>query len=143
MIYKYEIECRKAGLSEEQTNEIRKMFDKDKKTLKRERKSIQTEYQENGVRFFSMSETPVGDEDDYFDVEDPDTNVEEEVIHKLQLERLRELLSELSEEDRNLLLAYHSGYKGCKKEYLEAVNLTKRKANYRIKALLKQLREDF
>ena len=43
MIYKYEMACREAGLSEEKTAEIRRMFDAEYKKLKRRKKRQEEE----------------------------------------------------------------------------------------------------
>ena len=47
MIYKYEMACKEAGLSEEQTAEIRRFFDAEKKRLKRDKKARE----EEGITF--------------------------------------------------------------------------------------------
>lgn len=43
MIYKYEMACREAGLNEEQIKEIDRVFDADKKKLKRKKNAQEEE----------------------------------------------------------------------------------------------------
>lgn len=51
MIYKYEMACKEAGLSDEATAEIRRFFDAEKKKLKRDKA-----YREaKGIRFRTPS----------------------------------------------------------------------------------------
>lgn len=52
MIYKYEIACKEAGLNKEQINEIRKVFDVDRRRLKRENEKME---QEN-IRYGSVDD---------------------------------------------------------------------------------------
>ena len=79
MIYKYEIACREAGLSEEQTAEIRKVFDNDKKRLKRENQRMV----EEEILCFSMDRVQTEDDVEAFEIEDLNANTEEQAIKKL------------------------------------------------------------
>ena len=96
MIYKYEIACKEAGLNKEQINEIRKVFDVDRRRLKRENEKME---QEN-IRYGSVDDI----DDEYEgiaqkDIEDPRQNIELEYIKNWELEQLERFLAELTAEE--------------------------------------------
>ena len=143
MIYKYEMACREAGLSEENIREIDRMFDADKKKLKRKRNAQKEEHERNGFGIYSLSGMHGQDEEDDFDPTDPDMDVENAVIHAMDMEKLQLLLAEFSEEDRELILAFHCGIRGAKKQAADRMGLDKRQARRRAAKLLAILREGF
>lgn len=139
MLYKYELACREAGLTEEKTKEIRQMFDTEYKRLKR-RKQRQKKYGISAISVTDMSGTE--NECDY-ELEDPNNNVEEIVLHKMDLKDLQRYLQELPEEDRNFLYDYYS----CGDKPLvymsEKCSLTKNQVRYKRDRLIMLLRDKF
>lgn len=108
MIYKYEMACKEAGLSEEQTAEIRRFFDAEKKRLKRDKEVRE----EEGITFSyivtSEDESEEAGDLDSREIADEGFNLEELIIHKLELEKLDKVLKELPEDDREFLLSLFS-----------------------------------
>lgn len=139
MLYKYELACREAGLTEEKTKEIRQMFDTEYKRLKR-RKQRQKKYGISAISVTDMSGTE--NECDY-ELEDPNNNVEEIVLHKMDLKDLQRHLQELPEEDRDFLYDYYS----CGDKPLvymsEKCSLTKNQVRYKRDRLIMLLRNKF
>ena len=139
MLYKYELACREAGLTEEKTKEIRQMFDTEYKRLKR-RKQRQKKYGISAISVTDMSGTE--NECDY-ELEDTNNNVEEIVLHKMDLKDLQRYLQELPEEDRDFLYDYYS----CRDKPLvymsEKCSLTKHQVRYKRDRLIMLLRNKF
>lgn len=141
MIYSYEKACKEAGLSEETTAEIRKMFDTDYKRLKREKNARE----KSGIGFFTVEQLAeaTGDDGDCgFDIPDP-TNLEEMVIHAQDMERLQHALEQMPDEDRKFLLVVFSGEHGAQTDLAAELGMTLSALKYRKGQLLKQLREIF
>ena len=143
MIYKYEMACREAGLNEEQIKEIDRVFDADKKKLKRKKNAQEEENKKNGFGIYSFSEMGGQDKEDDFDAPDPNVDIEADMILKWEIQRVRDLLADMEEPDRVLLLAYTSGVHGAKGEAAKQVGLTRRKADYRVGELLAYMRSVF
>ncbi len=99
MIYKYEMACKEAGLTEEQIAKIRQVFDSDYKRLDRRQKAKER----YGIGWISVTDLSGANEEADFDLEDTDTNVEEEVLHRMSLCELRNYMQDLPEEDREFL----------------------------------------
>ena len=139
MIYKYEIACREAGLSEEQTAEIRKVFDNDKKRLKRENQRMV----EEEILCFSMDRVQTEDDVEAFEIEDLNANTEEQAIKNWEISKLNEYLSELTVEDAAFLLACYQDVKDSDSRIAEKMGLTRNQVRYKKKMLLKHLKERF
>ena len=141
MIYEYELACKEAGLSEEKIKEIRRMFDAEKKRLKR-RKEAKERY---GWGYISIDGMTFKTERDQgtLDIPDPNTNVEQEVMEQYEMEQLRELLNALATEDKRFLMDYYQCKHGEKMAVAEKYGMTKQQANYRKNKLLERLRKDF
>lgn len=142
MIIKYEIACREAGLSEEQTAEIRKYFDAEKKKLNRRRETRR----ENGVYYLSiegMQERAEYDEQDTYDIPDLNTDVEEMAMHTWELERLNQLLDELSKDDKEFLLACFAEERGSECELARRMGVSRDTVRWRKEKLVKMLKEKF
>ena len=142
MIYKYELACKEAGLSEEQTAAIRRFLDNEKDKVAHE-KALR---EKNGIAFSysSISEDKsdeYGDGDD-MDFVDREFDLEELIIHKMELEKLDSCLAELSADDREFLLTVFSGRGGAQR-YVETHKTSKASVARRKKRLLEQLREKF
>lgn len=110
MIYKYEMACKYAGLSDEATAEIRRFFDAEKKKLKRDKA-----YREAKGITFSYLYPSEEDSEETGDLAcrelvDENADVEETTMQKLLLEQLNDALDELSDDDREFLLFMFSGY---------------------------------
>ena len=141
MIYEYELACKEAGLSEEKIKEIRRMFDAEKKKLKR-RKEAKERY---GWGYISIDGMTFKTERDQgtLDIPDPNTNVEQEVMEQCEMEQLRELLNALATEDKRFLMDYYQCKHGEKMVVAEKYGMTIQQANYRKNKLLERLRKDF
>ena len=142
MIYKYEMACKEAGLSEEQTAEIRRFFDAEKKRMKRDKEARE----EAGITFSyiqSADQNYDGDSDmDELDFLDENYDLEEIILHKILLEQLREALKELSVDDRECLLAVYDGF-GAASRYAKQHGLSEMQVSRRKKDLIEQLRKKF
>lgn len=142
MIYKYEMACKEAGLSEEQTAEIRRFFDAEKKRMKRDKEARE----EAGITFSyiqSADQNYDGDSDmDELDFLDVNYDLEEIILHKILLEKLREALKELSVDDREFLLAVYDGF-GAASRYAKQHGLSEMQVSRRKKDLIEQLRKKF
>ena len=142
MIYKYEMACKEAGLSEEQTAEIRRFFDAEKKRMKRDKEARE----EAGITFSyiqSADQNYDGDSDmDELDFLDENYDLEEIILHKILLEQLREALKELSGDDREFLLAVYDGF-GAASRYAKQHGLSEMQVSRRKKDLIEQLRKKF
>lgn len=140
MIYKYEQACKEAGLSEEQTAEIRRFFDAEQKKLKRRNEAMKR----NDISWFSISDAmeELGMESD-FDIPDASANVEDEVLHQMDLERLRGIMSDLSPEDQEFLQVYFEEERGAEGRVMERMDITRKKARCWKARLLKEIQEKF
>lgn len=142
MIYEYELACKEAGLSEEKIKEIRRMFDAEKKKLKR-RKIAKDKC---GWGFFAVEDLIVGDilhHKGAFDIPDAGISVEDEIIYKLDLERLNELLKEMDPDDKEFLLDCFESRKGTDNVAQEKHGLNRGQVQYRKRKLVNMLRERF
>lgn len=139
MIYKYEIACKEAGLSEERIKEIRKIFDDDKKKLKRSMKFRE----EAGIVFNSLTalaEEYGGDEENGLD---SGFNLEETVIHNWELEKLDICLNELSADDREFIIAVFSEERGTIFKMAKEMGIPRSTLMYRKEKILKSIKKSF
>lgn len=140
MIYKYEIACKEAGLSKEQITEIRKVFDVDRKRLKRETRTME----EENIQFGSVDDINGNYEEvDKRDIEDTNVNIELDYIKKWELEQLNRFLSELTEEEKEFLLAYYEDAKSSDSRIALKLGLPRTTVQSRRKKLLEKLRKRF
>ena len=143
MIYKYEMACKEAGLSEEQTAEIRRFFDAEKKRLKRDKEVRE----EEGITFSyivtSDDESEEAGDLDSREIADEGFNLEELIIHKLELEKLDKVLKELPEDDREFLLSLFSYGSGGVSKFARARGVPRETVRDRKHRLLKVVREKF
>jgi hypothetical protein len=142
MIYEYELACKEAGLSEEKIKEIRRMFDAEKKRLKRRKVA----HDKCGWGFFAIEDLMVGSilhRKGAFDIPDAGMSVEEEIIHRLDLERLNKLLEEMDPDDKEFLLDCFESRKGTDNAAQEKHGLSRGQVQYRKRKLVNMLREKF
>ena len=95
---------------------------------------------ELGIEEYSLSVSKAGCKDYCYDLPDPNTDIEEEVMHKMELASLREAMSELPEDDREFLLAVFEDYQDAEKRIGEKLGLTRGQVQYRKKKLIADLR---
>jgi DNA-directed RNA polymerase specialized sigma24 family protein len=131
--------CKEAGLSEEQTAEIRRFFDAEKKRVKYDMECRE----QAGVVFNSLRGLVEEYDLDEYEVPDHSINVEETILHKLEIEKLRECMDELSAEDREFLLVVFSGDFGAKSSYARQHNCSEAAVTRRKDHLLNKLRKKF
>ena len=137
MLYKYEIACQQAGLSEEKTAQIRRMFHAQYQKLYREKATRNR----LNCEVWHMEDLYGRDgEKGSYEIADPAVNIEEECIHQMELDRLREVLSMISEEDRCFILEYFEG----EGKFLDALankyGLTRNQAIVKKRKLIRLLR---
>lgn len=142
MVYKYELACKEAGLSEEQTAEIRRFFDAEKKRLKRDKEARV----KAGITFSyvvpSETESEVSGDLESRDIVDEDFDLEEIIMKKLLLEQLHKALAELSVDDREFLLSVFDGV-GAATRYAKEHGLSEMQVSRRKKKLIEKLRKKF
>ena len=142
MIYKYERICRNENLTEEHIKKI----DNGLHALTRAKYREEQAREKYGVEILS-SDAMMGPDGEIgsFEMADPDMDVEEIVMHKLQLERLHEVLAMLDEEDSCFIMEYFED-KGEGK-FLDVLcvryGLSKKQANTRMHKIVELLRELF
>lgn len=139
MIYKYEIACKEAGLNEEKIVEIRKIFDNDKKRLKREKQRML----EEDIRYFSVDAFEAGEDVESFEIEDPNADTEALAMKNWELSKLREYLAELTPDDIEFIMACYQDAKDSDERIAEKMGLTRNQVRYKKKMLLKHLKERF
>lgn len=140
MIYEYKLACIEAGLSDEQIKKIEQVFDTEYKSIqydqaKREKYQVEILHIEGMVG----SDGEVGT----YDPEDYSTNIEEDFLHRCDLEHLQEVLSQLSEEDREFLMdcfIYEADYV---KRLSAKYGITGRAVRWKKEKLINALREKF
>ena len=140
MIYEYKLACIEAGLSDEQIKKIEQVFDTEYKSIqydqaKREKYQVEILHIEGMVG----SDGEVGT----YDPEDYSTNIEEDFLHRCDLEHLQEVLSQLSEEDREFLMdcfIYEADYV---KRLSAKYGIKGRAVRWKKEKLIKALREKF
>ena len=140
MRIEYERACIEAGMPEEKIMEIRRLFDADYKRLKREKQ----ERKEAGVVYYSLEHlrNPDG-ESCYFEIPDPNMDVEQRVLHELELEQLREILNRLSPRDKQFILDCYAAEWGEEKDIAEKYGITIATAYQRKRRIVLKLRELF
>ena len=78
-----------------------------------------------------------------YEIADPSVNVEEELIHQLDLEKLREVLAELDPEDREFILEYFEGENKFLNRMAGKYGLTRNQIIGRKRRILKKLKSLF
>ena len=140
MIYEYKLACIEAGLSDEQIKKIEQVFDTEYKAIQYD----QTKREKYRVEILHI-EGMVGPDGEIgsYDPEDYSTNIEEDFLHRCDLEHLQEVLSQLSDEDREFLMdcfIYEADYV---KRLSAKYGITGRAVRWKKEKLLNALREKF
>ena len=135
MLYKYEIACQQAGLSEEKTAEIRRMFNAQYQKLYREKV---TRNRSNCEVWHMVDLYGRDGEKGTYEVADPSVNVEEDLIHQMDLEKLHEVLAELDPEDREFILEYFEGENKFLNRMVEKYGLTRNQVIGRKRRILNE-----
>lgn len=101
MKWEYEKACKKAGLSEKEIREIRKIFDSEKSRRKVNQKTrIESGYQEVSI------EKILEEGENRLDLQDVLQNTEEEALKQLALSHLRTFIKRLKKEEQFILLSW-------------------------------------
>ena len=140
MIYEYKLACIEAGLSDEQIKKIEQVFDTEYKAIQYD----QTKREKYQVEILHI-EGMVGPDGEIgsYDPEDYSTNIEEDFLHRCDLEHLQEVLSQLSDEDREFLMdcfIYEADYV---KRLSAKYGITGRAVRWKKEKLINALREKF
>ena len=137
MFYKYELVCKAAGLSEEETAKIRNYIDVQRRKMKRENQIKER----LGISFHSLEGLSESLDEGIYELQDMDADTERDAIRNIELENLRKAMSELPEEDREFLFAAFEDYKDAEKRIGEKLGLTRGQVQYRKRKLIQSLRE--
>ena len=135
MFYRNAMEAAGYGIESEKYREMERYFDLQKKRLKRDR----AKRQNAGITFVPMSQL-VDLEGNPIDIPS-DEVAEEKILHEIELEDLRECLDKLPKEDKALLLRVFDGERGEKAQIARDLGVSYNDLNYRVKKLIKTLRE--
>ena len=138
MLWRYEQICREAGMSEEAIHEIYNMFNASYQQLWREKQARKN----SPYEFLSLDglKSPAGDDKTY-DIPDESVDVEAEVLHRMELQRLQEVLAMLHPEDREFILDYFQGEGAFLDDLAARYGLTRNQAIGRKRAIIRLLRE--
>lgn len=140
MIYEYKLACIEAGLSEKQIREIEQVYDTEYKRNQYEQVKRE-KYQWESLHLEGLigPDGEVGS----FELPDPSVDIEEDLIHRCDLAKLRELLQELSADDRAFLMECFTYEADYLKRLSRKYGVTEATILWRKKKLVKQLREKF
>ena len=140
MIYEYKLACIEAGLSEERIKQIEQVFDTEYKhnryeQAKREKYKMEILHVEGMIG----QDGEVGS----FELPDPSVDIEEDFIHRCDLDRLQDVLAMLSDDDREFIMtcfAYETSYI---KRLRERFNLTTEGVRSKKRRILAELQKKF
>lgn len=119
----------------EKYKEINRYFNRSSRQYQRDRKRRE----QLEVTFNSLSSF-VNEDGELLDIFPSDENVEEKIMHEMELERLRDCLNRLPKEDRDLLYRVYGGDYGAIAEISREMGVSYNDLYYRIKKLLNRLR---
>lgn len=119
----------------EKYRDMERFFDRQKKIMKRDRRRRKRA----GITFVPMSQLVdlKGNPLDFAS----DEAAEENILHEIELEDLRDCLNELPVEDKELLLRVYDGKYGEMAKIARELGVSYNDLNYRVKKLIKKLRE--
>ena len=149
---KYESICRKEGVSEQKTREIRRIFNTDVQRANREKRYRE----EHGISICSLSALGAGDEEadpgtgGEFEIADLSGDPLEKLIragdeeeHEKQLAVLQEIMAELDPEDAYILRKYYSGGYGIESALARELGMERKAFIRRRRRLLEMVRVRF
>lgn len=135
MILLYENACKEAGLTEEEIKKIRRIFDADNKRYRRDKEARE----KAGIVFNSLS--AYEDEFGSLSIKDPhQEDVEDRILHEIELENLRVCLKELPEDDRGFLFKLFGG-RGSETALAKELGVSRASVQRRKARLIKLLRK--
>ena len=95
MLWKYELACKAEGLSDEEIRKIRKIFRDDQERLRYEKQTRK----ELGITIISLSSLVNEDSrSEVIEPADPNVDVENEVMHQIEIDMIRDCLSQMKTE---------------------------------------------
>ena len=116
------------------------MFDADYKRMKREKQARE----DAGFVYYSLELLRNPDDDCcYFEMADPDMDVEQTIFHKLDMEKLRAVLRSIPEEERLFILDCFDAEWGARKEIAEKYGITIGAVKQRKRRILKKITKLF
>lgn len=138
MLFWYEKACQEAGMEEEKIRELRRGFDADYKRLKREKRAKR----QSGYTFCLLSEIEMEDSNGKTgEWVDQDVNIEEEAINNYELGQLRKVLGEMTDDDREFILASFKGEHGSEQRLMDRLGLSRDQIRYRREKLVAVIKE--
>lgn len=142
MLIKYEIACKEAGLSEEQTAEIRRFFDAGKKKVKR----LKAAKERNNVGYLSLD--GIGEEyNDYgiysYEIADTSSDPAEILVAKLEMDLLEECMNELTPEEKEFLLNCFGGGRGYLAQLSKETGISESTLSSRKRSLFEKVKKSF
>ena len=134
VLMKYVKACQEAGLSKEQTREIERVYDADKKRNRR-RNEMKKEYD------ISIQSTDQGET--IFEIVDDSVNIEAEIIYNEEVKTILDIIRTFREDDQKFIYDYF--YKTEENISLLARmwNMARHEAKRRINRLIEQMREEY
>lgn len=140
MLWKYELACKAEGLSDEEIRKIRKIFRDDQERLRYEKQTRK----ELGITIISLSSLVNEDSrSEVIEPADPNVDVENEVMHQIEIDMIRDCLSQMKTEDADFLRELYAGRHGVETAMAKKYNLTRYEFRKKHKQLLSQLKEIF
>lgn len=103
MIWRYEKACKEEGMEAEKINELRKVFDMEKKKMKRENLALE----QNHIEYSLLSELEDNEYRKAVLVEDRNVNIEEEAIRAYEISLLKDSLRVLTIEEKQLVVWHY------------------------------------
>lgn len=137
MKYKYHKALLAEGFDKESEmyREIQKVFDNEAKKFAYDRGLRE----EMGITFNRLSMF-IGEDADSNDCFSSDEDVEEMILHEIELDELRECLNRLHQDDKDLLLAYYGGAHGDVAKLARERGIRSKRLYKRIPRLIRKLR---
>ena len=137
---KYHMALIKEGYSQdsEMYKEIRRILDRENKEYRRDMEARERE----GIVFNSLS-AYVSEDGEEMDFPAEEEDVETKILHKIELDILRDCLRELPEDDREFLFALYEGGYGIEAKLARKYGLTRSAFRRKHERLLKQVKENF
>ena len=134
MLMKYVKACQEAGLSKEQTREIERIYDADKK-MNRWRNEMKEEY---GISMQSMDHGETTSE-----IVDENVNIETDILYKEEIETILDIIRTFKKEDQRFVYDYFYIAEENVSQLARMWNMARHAAERRIHRLVRQMREEY